>query len=146
VPDFKAEGVVLSITPYLKGETRSFNVKVDLPDNPREVLNPGMFARCSVRRYEKKSALTVPLEASAGLEEKAIRLFLVDDQNVAHAKELPVAFMDEGVVESTGLVVGQTVILHPGADLDDGARVKLTDVFDPDAAVPVPSTAPVTGR
>jgi membrane fusion protein (multidrug efflux system) len=70
VPDYKEEGVVLSITPYLKGDTRSFSVKVDVPKNPDEKLSPGMFARCTIRRYEKAGALTVPLDAGAEVSEK----------------------------------------------------------------------------
>ncbi|MBK8651591.1 MAG: efflux RND transporter periplasmic adaptor subunit [Elusimicrobia bacterium] len=40
VPDYKEEGTVLSITPYLKGDTRSFSVKVDVPKNPDGKLTP----------------------------------------------------------------------------------------------------------
>jgi multidrug efflux pump subunit AcrA (membrane-fusion protein) len=82
VPDFKDLGLVASITPYLKGDTRSFGVKVELAKNPGEVLNPGMSARCTIRRYEKTGAIVVPVEAGAELSNKQMRLFTVD--NIEH--------------------------------------------------------------
>ncbi|HMU95799.1 MAG TPA: efflux RND transporter periplasmic adaptor subunit [Elusimicrobiota bacterium] len=133
VPDFKEDGTVLSVTPYLKGDTRSFGVKVDLPANPQEKLSPGMFARCTVRRYEKVGALTVPLEAGAEMQQKTMRLFVVDEKNAAHARTADILFMDEGIVEVSGVTEGELVILNPGTDLEDGATVRVMDVFDPAA-------------
>jgi membrane fusion protein, multidrug efflux system len=131
VPDFKGGGEVISITPYMKGDTRSFNVKVRIPENPKEVLSPGMFARCTVRRYEKSGAMMIPLEAGAEMQEKNIRLFTVDDQNVLHERTLPVIFMDENRVEAGELAEGDVVVLNPGADLQNGAKVEVVGVFDP---------------
>ncbi|HND64031.1 MAG TPA: hypothetical protein PKX64_04190, partial [Elusimicrobiota bacterium] len=133
IPDFKEDGTVLSVTPYLKGDTRSFGVKVDLPANPQEKLSPGMFARCTVRRYEKVGALTVPLEAGAEMQQKTMRLFVVDEKNAAHARTADILFMDEGIVEVSGVTEGELVILNPGTDLEDGATVRVMDVFDPAA-------------
>lgn len=144
VPDYKEEGEVLSITPYLKGDTRSFTVKVDVPKNPEEKLSPGMFARCTVRRYEKTGALTVPIDAGAEVSEKTIRLFTVDGQNRAREKTADILFMDEGQVEVGGLAESDLVVLTPGADLREGALVNVMDVFDPKAHVDV-STAPAAG-
>jgi len=144
VPDYKEEGEVLSITPYLKGDTRSFTVKVDVPKNPDEKLSPGMFARCTVRRYEKTGALTVPIDAGAEVSEKTIRLFTVDGQNRAREKTADILFMDEGQVEVGGLADNDLVVLTPGADLRDGALLNVMDVFDPKAHVDV-STAPAAG-
>jgi membrane fusion protein, multidrug efflux system len=144
VPGFKTQGTVASVTPYLKGDSRSFQVKVDLPGNPQEALNPGMFARCTVRRYEKAGALVVPLEAGASLEESKISLFVVDDQNIAHAKTLPVLFMDEGQVEVEGLSDGEAVILHPGPEIQEGSRVRLMGVLDPAALTEPPAASTPT--
>lgn len=130
VPDFKGEGRVASITPYLKGDARSFNVKVDLPENPGEALNPGMFARCAVRRYEKTGALVVPVEAGAEMKEKEIKLFTVDAQNKAHVHLLPVLFMGDGLVEISGLSEGDLVVLRPPPDLDEGRTVQVAGVMD----------------
>ncbi len=139
VPDYKEEGVVLSITPYLKGDTRSFSVKVDVAKNPEEKLTPGMFARCAVRRYEKTGALTVPLEAGAEVQEKTMRLFLVDGENRAREKSVDILFMDEGLVEISGLAENDLVVLNPGADMKDGTPVRVLDVFDPKARVEPPA-------
>ncbi|MGQ0644890.1 MAG: efflux RND transporter periplasmic adaptor subunit [Elusimicrobiota bacterium] len=147
VPDYKAEGEVASVTPYLKGDSRSFNVKVSLPGNPDEALNPGMFARCTIRRYEKAGALVVPLEAGGEMGDNKIKIFTVDGQNTVRARTLPVLFMDEGVVEVEGLAEGDLVVLNPGAELQDGAKVDLRDVFDPESAqapAPAPGSAPLS--
>ncbi|MBI4396974.1 MAG: efflux RND transporter periplasmic adaptor subunit [Elusimicrobia bacterium] len=145
VPDFKAEGDVVSITPYLKGDTRSFNVKVNIPKNPDEVLNPGMFARCTVRRYEKANALTVPMDASAEMQEKQIRVFTVDAQNKVASKSLPILFAGDSVVEVDGIQEEELVILNPGTDLEDGATVNVIDVFDPSAQAAPQGTAEPQG-
>lgn len=145
VPDYKEEGTVLSITPYLKGDTRSFSVKVDVPKNPDEKLSPGMFARCTIRRYEKAGALTVPLDAGAEVDEKTLRLFTVDAQNRAREKTVDILFMDEGQVEVGGLAENDLVVLTPGAEMRDGALLNVMDVFDPRAHVET-TTAPVAGQ
>jgi RND family efflux transporter MFP subunit len=136
VPDFKAQGEVVSITPYLKGDSRSFNVKVSLPQNPKESLNPGMFARCSIHRYEKSGAMAVPIEASAELREKQMKVFVVDNNNQAHARTLTVVFMGEGQVEVSGLSEGELVILNPATNLQEGAKVQVLGAFDPASAAP----------
>jgi membrane fusion protein (multidrug efflux system) len=133
VPDFKAMGLVASITPYLKGDTRSFGVKVELSKNPGEVLNPGMSARCTIRRYEKTGAIVLPVEAGAELANKKMRVFTVDDMNLVHARSLDILFMDEGQVEVSGIQVNERVVLNPGADLQDGSKVRLLSVFNPDS-------------
>lgn len=133
VPDFRSPGEVAAITPYLKGDSRSFQVRVNVPENPREALSPGMFARCTVRRYEKKGALTVPLEAGAELSGRHIKVYVVDDRNQAHLKTLTVLFLEEDWVEVEGLAAEDLVILRPGAELQEGAKVRVMDVFDPAA-------------
>jgi multidrug efflux pump subunit AcrA (membrane-fusion protein) len=142
VPDFRGEGEVSSITPYLKGDSRSFNVKVTLPSNPEEKLNPGMFARCVIRRYEKTGAIVVPLEAAAETKEDKVKVFVVGDDNVAHARTLDKVFSDEKIIEVSGLKEGDQVVLNPSGDLQDGAKVGVTGVYDPASSegTPKPET------
>ena len=142
VPDYKEEGVVLSITPYLKGDSRSFSVKVDVPKNPDEKLSPGMFARCTIRRYEKENAITIPLEAGAEVTEKTVRVFVVASDNTVSPRTLDVLFSDEGQYEVSGLQDGDQVVLTPGADLKEGSAVTVMSVFDPLAHEPVPTPGP----
>ncbi len=134
VPDFRSPGEVAAITPYLKGDSRSFQVRVNVPENPREALSPGMFARCTVRRYEKQGALTVPLEAGAELSGGHMKVYTLDDRNQVRLKTLNVLFLEEDWVEVDGLAAGDLVILRPGAELQDGAKVRVMDVFDPAAS------------
>jgi hypothetical protein len=90
-----------------------------------------MFSRCTVRRYEKANALMIPMEAGAEMQEKQIRVFVVDDQNKVAGRTLNVLFNGDTQVEVEGLTEGQLVVLHPGTDLEDGSTVKVLDVFDP---------------
>ena len=142
VPDFKEEGEVASITPYLKGDSRSFNVKVTLPENHEEKLNPGMFARCVIRRYEKSGAIVIPLEAAAETKENKVKVFVVGDDNVAHARTLDTMFSDEKIIEVSGLKEGDQVILNPSGDLQDGAKVGVTGVYDPASSEATPAPEP----
>jgi membrane fusion protein (multidrug efflux system) len=139
VPDFKEEGEVASITPYLKGDSRSFTVKVDVPENPGEKLNPGMFARCVIRRYEKAGAIVVPLEAAAEMKEDKVKVFVIGADNVAHARTLDKAFSDEKIIEVSGLKEGDLVMLNPSGDLQDGAKVSVTGVYDPTSSESSPA-------
>jgi multidrug efflux pump subunit AcrA (membrane-fusion protein) len=142
VPDYAAQGRVTVLTPYLKGDTRSFGVKVDLPENPGEALNPGMFARCEIRRYEKNDALVVPVSAGGALDQKTVTLYTVTPQNKVHIAQEPVLFQDGDWIEAGGLVPGQQVILNPGPDLREGATVAVSSTWDPDAAAPPPAPKP----
>jgi membrane fusion protein, multidrug efflux system len=131
VPDYRREGRVKSITPYLEGNARSFAVKVDLPDNPGEALSPGMFARCAIHRYRKERALTVPVEAALDAESGRARLFVVDASNTARERAATVAFAAERELEVDGVSEGEIVVLDPPLTLADGAKVSLAGVFDP---------------
>lgn len=133
-PDEKMEGVVASITPYLKGDSRSFGVKVELPENPDGKINPGQFARCVIRRYEKASAIVIPVEAAAEMKEDSVKVFIVGDDNIARVKTLTKVFTDENLVEVSGLAEGERVLLNPGTDLRDGAKVSVSGVYDPESA------------
>jgi membrane fusion protein, multidrug efflux system len=133
LPGYRADGRVQSITPYLQGQSRSFHVKVSLPENPREALNPGMFARCAVHQYRNDRALTVPREAAVEMDDAHANVYTVDAGNVVRARKVPVLFRDEEDVEVGGMAEGDVVILRPPPTLSDGARVSVSSLFDPGA-------------
>ncbi|HRY28995.1 MAG TPA: efflux RND transporter periplasmic adaptor subunit [Elusimicrobiota bacterium] len=140
LPDFRAEGKVRSITPYLEGNARSFTVKVTLPENPGEALTPGMYARCQIHRYIKDAALTVPTEAVVDTLGKQARVFVVDAQNRAFLRTVPVLFSSDKEMEIGEVSEGDMVILAPSLLISDGAKVEVSGVFDPAASQSVPPT------
>ncbi|MBK8651590.1 MAG: hypothetical protein IPN23_07780 [Elusimicrobia bacterium] len=103
-----------------------------------------MFARCTIRRYEKAGALTVPMDAGAEVDEKTLRLFHRGLAKPRPQKTVDILFMDEGQVEVGGLAENDLVVLTPGAEMRDGALLNVMDVFDPRAHVET-STAPAAG-
>ncbi|HOW28427.1 MAG TPA: efflux RND transporter periplasmic adaptor subunit [Elusimicrobiota bacterium] len=133
VPDYKENGKVTTITPYLKGDTRTFLVKVQISKNSKESLNPGMFARCTIHRYEQKAALTIPPEAAAEVQGKQLRLFTIDEKNLVHSRWLSVLFMDDDRFEITGIEPGTLVVIQPDPDLGDTEQVHVVSVYDPDS-------------
>ncbi|HJV76359.1 MAG TPA: efflux RND transporter periplasmic adaptor subunit [Noviherbaspirillum sp.] len=61
-PDKDFEGKVTYIYPTLAAETRTVQVRIELP-NPGQQLKPGMFANVEMAGAARNSAVTVPLSA-----------------------------------------------------------------------------------
>ncbi|MDL2354599.1 MAG: efflux RND transporter periplasmic adaptor subunit, partial [Pseudomonadota bacterium] len=61
-PDKAFEGKVAYVYPTLKTETRTMQVRVELP-NPGLFLKPGMFAQVEVAAPVRNNAVTVPVSA-----------------------------------------------------------------------------------
>ncbi|UCD55305.1 MAG: efflux RND transporter periplasmic adaptor subunit [Candidatus Omnitrophota bacterium] len=55
-------GTLDSISPIVKGRTRTQNIKIELK-NPEFDLKPGMFVRALISTYEKDNALIIPTSA-----------------------------------------------------------------------------------
>ncbi|MBM3253854.1 MAG: efflux RND transporter periplasmic adaptor subunit, partial [Candidatus Omnitrophica bacterium] len=66
-PDRDFFGTVDKIFPQIEGRSRTLTVKVKL-ENKDMLIKPGMFARVSIKIYEKKDAILIPIGALRGKE------------------------------------------------------------------------------
>lgn len=120
--DQKFDASVKFISPNVRPTTRDLVVEAFAP-NPENKLKPGMFALARLQVGEKKM-LAVPVEAVKKGDGGDARVFLVVDKSIQE-RVVQVASEAEGQV---GIVVGvkpgDTVVVRPGPDVRDGAKVK----------------------
>jgi RND family efflux transporter MFP subunit len=119
--DASITGRIDTIVPAAQPSTRTFLVKVALPDDIR--LRSGMFARVT---FLAGSKATLLIPASAVVQEgQLVGLFVLDDERTARLRLIRVGVRKGDMVEVlSGVQPGETCILAPPPGLTDGARVE----------------------
>jgi len=121
-PGDEFRGAVTVVNPSIDPMTRTFHVKLEIP-NPDERLKPGMFARVRLQgRQERKPG--VPMEALSRLPGTGVfYVFAVVDGKAQ--KRNVVLGIREGnwTVIEEGLSVGDQVVVAGPADLQTGTPV-----------------------
>ncbi|MCU1339691.1 MAG: Efflux transporter, family, subunit [Bryobacterales bacterium] len=117
------QGKVSRFSGRLQSDTRTMETEVDV-DNSRGDLAPGMFAEAVVTLDRHNGALSIPMQAVAGAEDKAT-LLVLDSQNQLEQKEVRLGLetADRREVLS-GLDEGQLVVVGKAAGLRPGLRVR----------------------
>lgn len=120
--DDKFDGSVKFISPNIRPTTRDLVVEALCP-NADGRLKPGMFALTRLQVGEKKMT-AVPADAVKKGDGGDVRVYVVVDKVV---QERVVQLASEadghaGIVQ--GVKAGENVVLKPGPDVRDGARVK----------------------
>jgi multidrug efflux pump subunit AcrA (membrane-fusion protein) len=93
-------------------------------DNSRGDLAPGMFAEALVTLDRHNAALSVPVQAVAGAEDKAM-LLVVDAQNQLVQREVHLGLeTPERREVLSGLEQGDLVVVGKAAGLHPGLRVR----------------------
>lgn len=124
IPDQKGipqiTGIVRTIVPEADARTRSFLIKVGLPENP--LIRSGMFARISVPVGEDR-ILLIP-ESAQVLHGQLTGYFMVDDADVARFRLMRTGrrFSDRIEVIS-GLKPGTRYVVSPPAELKNGMKL-----------------------
>jgi len=113
------QGKVSRFSGRLQSSTRTMDTEVDV-DNSRGDLAPGMFAEAMVTLDRHDGALSVPVQAVAGAEDKAT-LLVVDSQNQLVPKEVRLGLETadrrevlSGLEQGDLVVIGKTAALHAG--------------------------------
>ncbi len=115
-------GTVSDVVPALNPSTRSFTVKVDLPED--KPVRSGMFGRASFAVGEKKG-IFLPEKAlvRVGGYEGA---YLLTEENIARFMMIRTGLRKDGKVEIlSGLVPGQRVVISGLDGLKDGDVVEV---------------------
>jgi Cu(I)/Ag(I) efflux system membrane fusion protein len=117
-----ARGTVADVAMAVDTASRGVSVRVAV-DNMSRPLRFGetVFARVSVA--EHVAAVVVPIAALVPTGE-GFRVFVVDDEGIAHARDVKVgARSDHGIWVREGLKAGEKVVTTGAYGMDDSAKV-----------------------
>jgi membrane fusion protein (multidrug efflux system) len=118
-------GVITAVSPAIDPQSRSFTVEARVK-NPDALLKPGMFAVATIDQGRQERAFFVPRPAVAeDINTDSFRVFVIDDNNVAHLRVVQPATRSEGelVRLTEGVNEGERVATSNLGDLYDGAPV-----------------------
>lgn len=132
--EYEHPGKLLFSEAFVDETTGMVSLRAEFP-NPKRDLLPGMFARARVVQAVKENVVTIPQRAVIRGAGGVGSVLVVDDQNVAQARNVQTGdhFGDKWIVTS-GLKAGEKVIMEGGLKTKPGAPVVPTP-FVP-AAVP----------
>jgi len=117
-PDQKLTGRVREITPMGDVVTKTYRIKIALPDDTP--LQPGMSVEANVVTREKENALLVPADA---IRDDAV--FVIDESRVRR-RDVKTGIRGTRVVEIlSGLKDGERVASPASTELRDGIRVRI---------------------
>ena len=125
LPGFMTEGEVNRISPLVDTRSRSFEVIIRVPGQPE--LVSGLFARAEVKVRDVPDALTVPPSALVrdGSDPAKAQSFVVVN-NKAERRDVAIGVEASDAVQITsGLTLGELVVLDPPSALGPGASVQI---------------------
>ena len=156
-PEDVFQGEIESISPNIEGKTRTFKVKARLI-NPDEKLRAGMFGRIAVEIYEKDNTIVIPSSSFKKKEQEYFVYVIHPEGPSAEAKGAPqagvegdlavagmgdqevlfgsveirpiqIAYTTPDAIEiRAGLEEGEIIVMDIQQDLEDKARVEVTEV------------------
>src|SRR5690606_23866222 len=130
-PDWKIPAEVIAIIPTADRGKATVKVRVALKEkDPRIVPDMGVnvsFLEQAAPRAEQQAparGVRVPAAAVASRGDKDVAFVLEDDGKHVQQRELEVGrSLGDGRQVLSGLAAGETVVLDPPQDLEDGSRV-----------------------
>ncbi len=115
-------GKVVDIGVAVDSVTRSVPVRVRA-DATQRPLRIGENLPIAITVANRGEAILIPQGALVPNGE-GFKVFVVDDQSIAHEREVATGGRGEGMVEITrGLAAGERVVVHGAFGVEDGARV-----------------------
>lgn len=118
------DGKVREVSGSADAQSRTFAVRVSLPNDPRVLL--GMTATVEATADNTQPYMSIPLSALAQKDGRQI-VWLVDrDAGTVHARNIKVAdFSDDGVRVADGLKTGDVVVAAGTQFMSENLKVKL---------------------
>jgi len=114
-------GHVQYISPNIRESTRDLVVEA-LVRNADGKLKPGMFALAKIPLGDRVIPV-VPLTAVIR-DDTTARVFVVVDKQVQERLVQPGSTVGDVMAATSGIKAGETVVVQPGPDVRDGARVE----------------------
>lgn len=127
--DLELEGSIREVSGSADPQSRTFAVRVSLPEDPQILL--GMTATVEAVEQRKQSTYDVPL-ASLGERDGHTIVWVVDrGTSLVHAKKVTVSdFSDHGARLSEGVSTGDVVVAAGTQFMKDDMKVKLPEQFE----------------
>jgi RND family efflux transporter MFP subunit len=118
------EGKVREIAGSADRLSRTFAVRVSLPNDPRVLL--GMTATIETAGERERNVISVPLSALSEKDGREIVWVVERDTGTVHAREIVVGdFSDDGVNVAKGLQSGDIVVAAGTQFMSEDLKVKL---------------------
>ena len=135
----KNPAVVRAIVPAASGETRLFDLRLDIAAT---AALPGQLVRVGVPVGTARDALLVPEDALV-IRESGIGVFVVGDDMVARRVDVQTGLSSDARIEVFGnLREGQKVVIRGGERLRAGTAVRFIDAGMPGMPAKAPTGAP----
>ena len=125
IPGFQATGQVFSVVAQADRNSRTFPVKVELP-NPDLVIKSGLFSRVSLQVGRPYEALVLPKDALV-LRGGQEFVFVVEDALVSQLPITALRHVDNDVEVSGALKVGMVVVVEGNERLFPGQPVRVLE-------------------
>jgi RND family efflux transporter MFP subunit len=120
------DGKVREVAGSADPQSRTFAVRVSLPNDPRVLL--GMTANIEASAATEKQLVSIPLSALAQKDNKQIVWTVDRGADTVHARQVKIAdFAADGVRVSEGLKPGDIVVAAGTQFMTEDLKVKLTD-------------------
>ncbi len=117
------KGHVIKQNREIDPATQLIHIWIEL-DNPKQILQPGMFAVAKIYVNEQKNALVVPRSAVLS-DHDGYYVFIVDKNTASKIKVTPGIITDKQVQILHGLQAGQYVVHLGNYELEDGMKVTI---------------------
>lgn len=120
------DGKVREVAGSADPQSRTFSVRVSLPDDARVLLGMTAGVQASVENGPK--LVSIPLSALSKLEDKQIVWVVKQGDDTVHARNIKVAeFVDDGVQVAEGLEPGDLVVAAGTQFMTENLKVKLPE-------------------
>ncbi len=118
------DGVVNEVSPAADPQTRTFRVKVTLPEDSGAALGMTIQVNQIFASIDTPAEISVPMSAIYG-KEKAMRVWIVDAKNTVHSREITVLGHQGQQVRIQGVPAGSVVVTAGVHLLREGQAVKV---------------------
>ena len=137
-------GKVAAVLPEVNATTRTFKVRVELPNADRRLI-PGMFVTLRFKPTARADALLIPSEALIATGERNL-VMVVQDQGRFMPVEVERGMEANGQVEiRKGLQAGQRVVVSGQFLVDSEASLKGVQARQGNASAPAMPAMPASG-
>lgn len=120
-------GAVKSVASVADSVTRTYPVKVALPNNPAAQVKSGMFAEVMLGTQHRAGVIAIPMDAVLPKSGESV-VYVVNEENLAQAVVVQTGLNDGTYTEITeGLQVGQKVVTKGNTLIDETSVLNLAD-------------------
>nr|WP_314899675.1 efflux RND transporter periplasmic adaptor subunit [uncultured Deefgea sp.] len=118
------DGVVNEVSPSADPQTRTYRVKVTLPENSGAALGMTIQVKQVFASTEPVAEISVPMSAIYG-KGKAMRVWIVDAKKTVHSREITILGYQGQQVRIKGVPAGSVVVTAGVHLLREGQTVKI---------------------